>query len=73
MDIDAPHTTIPGTPRERETDTTIDDPTTSSSAIIADPAKKAPEPRSKIDQQVPSEQRVFHLSVPNACSLFQTI
>jgi Reverse transcriptase (RNA-dependent DNA polymerase) len=49
MDIDAPHTTIPDTPRERETDPTIDDPTTSSSAIIADPAK-VPEPRSKIDR-----------------------
>jgi hypothetical protein len=45
-DIDAPHTT----PRERETDPTIDDPTTSSSAIIADPAKKVPEPWSKIDR-----------------------
>jgi hypothetical protein len=39
MDIDAPHTTILGTPRESETDPTIDDPTMSSSAIIADPSK----------------------------------
>jgi hypothetical protein len=33
MDIDAPHTRIPGTPYKRETDPTIDDLTTSSSAI----------------------------------------
>jgi hypothetical protein len=52
MDIDEPRTT----PRKREVDPTIDDPTTSSSAIDADPAidtdpaKKVPEPRSKIDQ-----------------------
>jgi hypothetical protein len=49
MDIDAPHTTILGTPRERETDPTIDDPTTSNSAIIADP--------SKIDQPTPAPTR----------------
>jgi hypothetical protein len=56
MDIDVPHTRIPGTPHERETDSTIDDPTTSSSAIIADPAKV--EPRSKVvDQPTPAPVR----------------
>jgi hypothetical protein len=39
MDIDAPHTRIPGTPHERETNPIIDDPTTSRSAIIANPSK----------------------------------
>jgi hypothetical protein len=58
MDIDAPHTT----PRERETDPTIDDPTTSSSAIIADPAKKVPEPRSKIDRPTNICTRSFFCS-----------
>jgi hypothetical protein len=51
MDIDAPRTRIPGTPRKRETDPAIDDPTTSSSVINADPAKKVPEPRSEVDDQ----------------------
>jgi Reverse transcriptase (RNA-dependent DNA polymerase) len=56
MDIDAPHARVPSTPREGETDPTIDDPATSSSAIIADPAE-VPEPRSKIDQPTPAPVR----------------
>jgi hypothetical protein len=44
MDIDAPHTRIPNTPCERETDSTIDDLTMSSSAINTDLAKKVPKP-----------------------------
>jgi hypothetical protein len=48
MDIDAPHTRNPGMLCECKTDPIIDDPTMSSSTIIADPAK--PEPHSKIDQ-----------------------
>jgi hypothetical protein len=55
MDIDAPHTRIHRIPRERETDPTINDPTTSSSTISADPAKKVLEPRSKVvDQPTPA-------------------
>jgi hypothetical protein len=46
-DIDARHARIPETPRERETDLTIDDPTTSSSKIDTDPAKGS-EPPSRI-------------------------
>jgi Reverse transcriptase (RNA-dependent DNA polymerase) len=59
MDIDAPHTMVSSTPRERETDPTIDDPTTSSSAIVADPADPAEilEQRSKIDQPTPAPVR----------------
>jgi hypothetical protein len=58
MDIDAPHTRTPGTPGERETDPTIDNPTTSSSAIDTDRAKKVPEPRSKVlDQPTPAPAR----------------
>jgi hypothetical protein len=56
MDIHAPHTTIPSTPRERETDPAIDDPTTSSSAIIADPAEVLV-PRSNINQPTPAPVR----------------
>jgi hypothetical protein len=57
MHIDAPHVRIPTTLCERETDLTVDDPTTSSSAISADPATKVPEPCSKIDQPTPPPVR----------------
>jgi hypothetical protein len=60
MDIDAPHTTIPSMPRERETDPKIDDPMILSSAIIADPADPAEvaEPRSTVvDRPTPAPIR----------------
>jgi hypothetical protein len=53
VDIDAPHARIPETPCERETDLTIDNPTTSSSEIDTD-RTKVPEPPSKIDQPTPA-------------------
>jgi hypothetical protein len=56
MNIDAPHTTVPSTPREPEPDLTIDEPTTSSSAIIADPPGVL-EPRSKVEQPTPAPIR----------------
>jgi hypothetical protein len=59
MYIDAPHTRTPGTPREGETNQTIDDLTTSSSAIRVDPTKKAPKPRSKVVDPTPAPVRFF--------------